>query len=348
MTTTSWRRLILLGGLAVPPALASAQTNGFVLHCLSARAASEGCVTRARDDVPTNLFHDPASLSWFSQPALEANLSSFMPSLTFRNSANARVDGARHAYPMASMAYVGPKVGSRWSWGIGLEPIGGFGSDFSLRHDLLGEGLDYESFFAALKAGPAVSLDLLPGLSLGASAYLTYARINDFRMPFAMPPQAAAGMGMIVGMDEHYPGMFNGATELTAYGDSRDFAGWGRGVSVGLGWRMDDLIRVSASWSPRSTITLDGASATIDMNRQFEAMFAVMVQERMMYHGMSAAEAQTSVAQALSSAGMDLALGTVARYDAATELSEPQTAGVGMAIRLSPRWSVALEGVWMD
>jgi len=336
----------LVGGvlLARP---GGAQTNGYVLHCLSARAAGQGCVTRARDDVPTDLFRDPAALSWYQRPVLEANLSAFMPSLTFRNGANPNTaDGALHAYPLGSMAYVGPKVG-RLAWAVGMEPIGGFGSDFNLRHQLLGQE-DYESFFAALKVGPAFSIDLAPGLSLGASAYATYARIRDFRMPFTMPPQAASGMGMLVQMDEHYPSMFANVTELTAYGDSYDFGGWAAGASFGLAWRANDALRLSAAWNPRSKISLDGAHATIDMSKQFEAMFGVMVQERMQYHGMSASEAQASVGQALGQAGMDLSLGTAATYKAATELSEPQTAGAGLSLAFSPQWTVAVEGVWMD
>lgn len=339
---------LLAAGLAMPAAT-TAQTNGFVLHCLSARAAGQGCVTRARDDVPTTLFRDPAALAWYQRPLLEANLSAFMPSLTFHNSANpARADGARHVYPLGSAAYAGGRIGGRVAWGVGMEPIGGFGSDFKLHHDLLGQGQDYESFFAALKAGPALAIELAPGLSLGASAYATYAQIRDFRMPFTMPPDAAAGMGMIVQMDSHYPGMFANVHELTAYGDSYDFAGWGVGTSVGLAWRAGEALRVSASWSPRSRIDLDGATATIDMSRQFEAMFGVLVQERMQYHGMNAGEAQASVMQALGQAGMNLQLGTSATYQAATELSEPQTAGAGLSLRVAPRWTLALEGVWMD
>lgn len=341
----SWATLLAGIGLS---SSATAQTNGFVLHCLSARAAGQGCVTRARDDVPTDLLRDPASVSWYTRPSLEANLSSFMPALSFRNAANqAKVDGAQHVYPLASMAYVGPKI-SRLSWGIGLEPIGGFGSDFSLQHDLLGAGRDYESFFAALKAGPALSLEVLPGLSVGVAGYASYAQIRDFRMPFTMPPNAAAGLAGLMGMDLHYPEMFANLTELTAYGDSYDFGGWGKGMTVGAAWKPFDAFRVSASWSPRSTISLDGATATIDMSRQFEMMFGIMVQERMTYHHMSADEAQASVAQLLGSAGIDLARGTRATYQAATEISEPQTAGIGMNLQLSRKLSLAVEGVWMD
>lgn len=325
------------------------QTNGYVLHCLSARAAGQGCVTRARDDVPTDLFRDPAAISWFQRPAFEANLSAFAPSLTFRNSINASTtDGARHAYPLGSFAYVGKKISPRISWAVGMEPIGGFGSDFKLQHALLGANQDYESFFAAMKMGPALAYEVAPGFTVGLSGYATYAQIRDFRMPFTMPPTSAAGMGAILQMDPHYPAMFANVTELTAFGDSYDFSGWGYGASLGAAWKVNEAFRVSASWSPRSKISLDGATAIIDMNRQFEAMFGVLVQERMLYHGMQASEAQNSVGQALSSAGMNLALGAKSTYHAATELSEPQTAGAGMSLKLSPRWRLGAEGVWMN
>ncbi len=325
-----------------------AQTNGFAMHCLSARAAGQGCVTRARTDVPTDLFRDPASIAWFQRPALEVNLSGFAPSLTFRNGANANTaDGANHVFPLASFAYVGRKPAPRLSWAVGMEPIGGFGSDFKLQHALLGAQQDYESFFAALKMGPAVAFEVAPGFSIGASGYATYAQIRYFRMPFTMPPQAAGGLGAIMQMDEHYPAMFSSIEELTAYGNSTGFNGWGWGMSVGAAWKATDDLRFSASWNPRSKVSLAGASATIDMNKQFQAMYGMMVQERVQNHGMTAADAQGYIAQALGQGGMNLALGTSGVYDAATELSEPQTAGVGVTLNAGPRWNIALEGVWM-
>lgn len=332
----------------VNPAALAAQTNGYVMHCMSARAAGQGCVTRARDDVPTDLFRDPAAIAWFQRPAFEANVSGFAPSLTFRNSANAAgADGANHVFPLASFAYVGRKLSPRLSWAVGMEPIGGFGSDFKLDHALLGAQQDYESFFAALKMGPALAFEVAPGFTIGASGYATYAQIRYFRMPFTMPPQTAAGMGLIMKMDPHYPALFSNVTELTAYGNSTGFNGWGWGTSVGAAWKVNEDVRFSASWSPRSKISLSGASATIDMSKQFAAMFGMMVQERVQNHGMTAADAQAYVATALGQAGMNLGLGTVNTYQAATELSEPQTAGLGLNVRASSRWDIALEGVWM-
>lgn len=329
---------------------AEAQTNGYVLQCMSARAAGQGCVTRARDDVPTDLFRDPAAIAWFKQPALEVNVSPFMPSLTFRNSANPQtVDGARHAYPLASFAYVGRKLSPKLSWAVGMEPVGGFGSDFKLSHALLGANQDYESFFAALKMGPALAYEVTPGFTIGASAYASYAQIRDFRMPFTLPPSAAKGLAGLVQLDpQHYPALFGQVTELTAYGDSYDFGGWGFGGSLGFAWKPNDALRVSASWSPRMKLDLKGATAVIDMNTQFQAVFAAMVQERMQNHLMGANAAQGYIAQALGQAGMNLQLGAKSTYDAATELSDPQTLGAGLSLKLNDRWRLGLEGVWMD
>lgn len=338
----------MLMAALLSPATLAAQTNGFVMHCLSARAAGQGCVTRARDDVPTDLFRDPAAIAWFRQPTLEANVAAFAPSLTFRNGANQSVvHGANHAYPLASVAYVGGKPAPRVSWAVGVEPIGGFGSDFTLSHALLGDGEGYKSFFAALKGGPALAFELAPGFTIGASGYATYAQIRDFRMPFTMPPSAAAGMGPLMQLDPDYQTMFADVSELTAYGNSNHFSGWGWGASIGAAWKMSRHARVSASWSPRSKISLRGASATIDMTRQFGAMYGAMVQDHMVNHGMLAEEAQAFVAQSLGQAGMDLSLGTVGTYDAATELSEPQTAGVGVNVDVGSRVNVGVEAVWM-
>ena len=339
----------MLLAAVMSPAQLAAQTNGFVMHCLSARAAGQGCVTRARADVPTDLFRDPASIGGFARPTLEINVAAFAPSLTFRNAANpSGTNGTSHTYPLGSVGYVGRKLTPRVSWAVGMEPIGGFGSDFTLRHALLGDQQDYESFFAALKTGPALAFEVVPGLTVGASTWATYAQIRDFRMPFTMPPSAAAGMGALMQLDPAYQSMFAGLTELTAYGNSNGFSGWGWGASVGAGWRIGGHARVSASWSPRSRISLRGASATIDMNTQVEAMFGAMLQDQIQNHARIATDAQAYLAQSLGLAGLDLSRGALATYDAATELSEPQTAGVGFNADVGRRWNVALEGVWMD
>lgn len=349
MKTTRLVAAAMVLAAVLNPATLAAQTNGFVMHCTSARAAGQGCVTRARDDVPTDLFRDPASIGGFARPTLEINAVAFSPSLTFRNAANASgTNGTHHVYPLGSIGYVGRKPSPRLSWAVGMEPIGGFGSDFTLRHALLGDQQDYESFFAALKAGPALAFEVAPGLTVGASVWATYAQIRDFRMPFTMPPSAAAGMGALMQLDPDYQTMFAGFTELTAYGDSHGFHGWGWGASIGAGWKLSDRARLSASWNPRSKISLGGASATIDMNRQVETMFGAMLQEQIQNHARIATEAQAYLAQSLSLAGLDLSRGALASYDAATELSEPQTVGVGFNADVGRRWNVALEGVWMD
>jgi len=342
--------LILTGAaLSAPARPAQAQTNGFVLHCLSARAAGQACVTRAREGVPTNLFHDPASIVWFDRASFELNASAFTPSLTFRNSANPGVnDGALHSYPLVSTAIAGPSPIPRVAWAFGVEPIGGFGADFKLTHPVLGPRQNYESFFAALRSGPVLAWEPVDGFSLGAGANIVYAQIRDFRMPFAMTPQAATGFGALAQLDpQHYPGMFSGITELVAYGDSRDFSGWGVGASLGAAWRGAGL-RASVSWSPRTKMTLDGATATIDMSRQFEILFGALVQERMTNHGETESLAQQAVARLLGTAGLDLSRGTVASYDASTDLATPQTAGVGVSFDPGDRWNIALEGSWMD
>ncbi len=152
MSRASAGALVVGAALLLLPPSAQGQTDGFVLHCLSARAAGLGCVTRGQEGIPTTLFHDPAGIVSFDRPALEVNLTAFVPALSFRNSANARgADGALHGYPMGSVAYVGRKLaGGRLTWALGMEPIGGFGSDFKLTNPVLGAAQEYESFFAAV------------------------------------------------------------------------------------------------------------------------------------------------------------------------------------------------------
>jgi long-subunit fatty acid transport protein len=320
------KHFLVLGALAVAgaglvqSAPIAAQTNGFVLQCLSAKAAGQGCITRGIEGLPTNMFRDPASIAWFDGAALEVNAAAFMPSLTFQNQANPdRASGALHSYPLGSVGYVARKPFDRFSWALGFEPIGGFGSDFKLTHPLLGPQVDYESFFAAARAGPVVAWEPIRGLSLGGSLNAVYSQIHKFRMPFAMPPHAAAGIGALAQMDPHYPALFGDFTELVAYGDSRDFSGWGWGASAGVAFRSPSFA-ISASWSPRTDLHLDGGTATIYMNRQFGIVFDALVRERIENHGESQQSAQQAIAGMLGAAGLDLAAGAAATFDAATEI----------------------------
>jgi long-subunit fatty acid transport protein len=333
--------------LAVP---AAAQTNGFVLQCLSARTSGQGCVTRAQEATPTSLFRDPASLVDFERPALEVNAAPFVPGLTFENAANAQVDGTRHVFPLGSVAYVGPRIGGL-SWAVGLEPIGGFGSDFELQHALLSgpnnDLVDYESYFAAAKLGPAVAFELAPGFSVGASASLVYGMIRDFRMPFTMPPTAAQGLAGIPMLDPQvYGPLFQQFTELTAYGDSEDYAGITWTADVGIRYRNESGFALSASWSPERPIEVDGGVATIDLTAQFVQMMQAMVMARAQAYAETPDQAQAAVMGQLGAAGLNLQAGMSADYDAATTITLPMTAGLGMSLPFTSKWNLAAEVEW--
>ncbi|NNF39488.1 MAG: hypothetical protein HKN71_12525 [Gemmatimonadetes bacterium] len=336
--------------LAFAAAPTAAQTNGYVLQCLSARTSGQGCVTRAQEATPTSLFRDPASLVSFDQPSLEINAAPFIPGLTFENSINPVVDGNRHVYPMGSVAYVGPKVG-RFAWALGVEPIGGFGSDFELQHALLsGPGSDlvqYESFFAAAKIGGSVATELAPGLSIGAGLSAVYAQIRDFRMPFTMPPSIAQGLGGIPQLDPGvYGPLFQQFTELTAYGDSESYTGLTWTADIGLRYEADSGFIVSASWSPETAIDVENGTAIIDMNAQFGQMMQAMVMARAQAYQESPEMAQAAVMGQLAAAGLDLQAGMTANYEAATTITLPMTFGLGIAVPATPDLRLAAEVEW--
>ena len=348
---TGWcGSLVTVLMLGLEPAAAAAQTNGFVLQCLSARTSGQGCVTRAQEGTPTNLFRDPAGLVQFDRPALEVNFAPCAPSLTFQNEANPTVDGSRHVYPLGSVAFAGPRLG-RFAWAVGIEPIGGFGSDFLLQHALLsgpdGDMVRYESFFGAMKIGGSVATELAPGFSVGAGLSAVYAQIRDFRMPFTMPPQFAPGMMAIVQLDPAvYGPAFQGVTEMTAYGDSERYSGLTWTADVGVRYQTASGFTVAASWSPETPIEVDGGSAMIDMTAQFGQMMQAMVMARVEAYGESPETAQDQVMQQLTSAGLDPSAGMTGDYSASTTITLPMTAGVGASIPAGDRLRFAAEVEW--
>lgn len=333
------------------PHVSGAQTNGFSLQCMSARAAARGCVTRAQADVPTSLFRDPAGLVLYKQPALEVNFAAFMPALTFQNRANPGTnEGSLHAYPLASFAYAGGRLGGRVAWAIGMEPIGGFGSDFKLRHELIssatGTAIDYESFFAAAKIGPSFAIALSDRFSVGASLSAAYAQIRDFRMPFSMSPAMARGLAGIPQLDPMvYGPLFQQFKELAAYGDSRSYDGYTWAADLGISYHRANGFRLSATWSPERPITLDGGSASIDMSAQFGQMMQAMTMARAQAYGESQAEAQGKVVQQLTAAGVDLQRGVTGNYAAAAILTLPMTLGAAASFPLG-RVAASAEIEW--
>lgn len=344
------RRMLGLGAavfsLIVAPMVAtpaSSQTNGFLLQCGSARSAGKACLNRGQDGVPSSLFRDPANIVQFERPAFEVDVAFVVPKIRFANRVNPDIHGTTHVYPVPTLAYIGPRLGERFAWGIGLEGLGGLGADFRLYHELLGTGLKYQSMFGAAKAGPVVAYRLTDELSVGASVSYAYGMITDFRMPFALPPSAAEGLGALAQLDPaHYPALLGGITELSVYGDAEGMGGSGIGADFGVTYRGDGFT-VSASVSPKMTLDLKGGTVEMDMTEQFNALFEALVVERMMNHGEDPATAQGTVASLLTASGLNLGLEPVANYDAGTEISTPLTAGIGFNLSLADGWNLGFE-----
>jgi len=137
-------------------------------------------------------------------------------------------------------------------------------------------------------------------------------------------------------------------SELTAYGDSKGYASTSFTGDVGVSWKPSPELRLSASWSPKSTMPLSGGTATIDMTTQFMTMFGAMVQDFMLNHGQTQAQAQATLMGMFAQAGIDLSKGTVGHYDAAIDMTLPQTIAMGASYKPVPGWTLAVEGGWMQ
>jgi long-subunit fatty acid transport protein len=184
---------------------------------------------------------------------------------------------------------------------------------------------------------------------VGASVSGVYAQIRKFRMPFTMDPSFARGMSGIPQLDPAvYGPLFQQFTEMTAYGDSEDYSGLTWAADAGVAYRNTSGWAVSASWSPRRSIQLDGGAATIDMGAQFQQMMGAMTAARVAAYGESATQAQGAVLGQLAAAGLDLAAGVSGTYEAATDLTLPQTLGVGARVPVRPWWALSAEVEWRE
>ena len=91
---------------------------------------------------------------------------------------------------------------------------------------------------------------------------------------------------------------------------------------------------------------MEGGTALIDMGAQFGQMMQAMVTARAQAYGETPQAAQAAVMGQLGQAGLDLQAGMTAAYDAATTITLPMTAGVGLRLPVGAALALSAEVEW--
>ncbi len=314
---------------------ATAQTAGYILPCSSASQLGRGCTLLAGTGDASTMLADPAALAGLHR-GLTVSGAAFMPSLHYASTLNPGQDGKSNVFPMPAIYYTDRQRGPV-TLGLGAQAIGGMGADYSLTNAVLGANQRYHSKVALMKGGLAAAVEVSPALTLGGTIGALYGQL-EFATPYAVNPMSLAGMAGLA-QDPSYATMMQSFTEATAYANLSGLSGFGLTGAMSVHYRPSDALTLALAWTPASTLTLGGGTATMDMNAQFG----------LLYQGMVAAkggDAATVNAQ-LAGFGLDMAAGMATSFTAETDFGIPQTLTLAIGLKPSDGLSLGVDLGWI-
>jgi len=326
-------------GLAAALCLAGAgaleaQTAGYMLPCSSASQLGRACTLLAGQGDASTILGDPAALADVGR-GLTVSGAAFVPSLHYANALNPGQDGKSNVFPMPALYYVDGHRGPL-TLGVGAQAVGGMGADYSLDNAVLGANQRYHSKIALMKGGLAAAWQVTPQLVIGGMAGALYGQL-EFATPYAVNPMSLAGMAGLA-QDPSYATMMQGFTEATAYADLTGLSGFGFTGAVSVHYTPSPKVAFALAWTPATTLTLSGGTATMDMNAQFG----------LLYQGMVAAKGSAdSVNAQLAGFGLNMANGMATSFKAETDFGIPQTLTFAVGLRPSARLSLGVDLGWI-
>jgi long-chain fatty acid transport protein len=309
-------------------------TNGLNLIGFGARSSALGGVNMALTGDPHMMNGNPADII-AAPTTLHGDFGVLLPWARFTNDMN-DMDADREWFPLPNLSFVYRPSG-RLALGLGAYAQGGMGATYDLEHAvptapggvIVIDTLHYHSTIAYLKAAPTVAYDVAPGIAVGGTFNVGYARI-EMQMPFAMPPQMMAEPFGTMLTDAGYD-------ELSAYVDFGDaLTGYTIGGRIGFLLHPNDDFAIGATYVFPSTISMSGSGA-VDMTDQFGVIVTNMVAATAQQYGIAPDSAQVLVYQQFADMGVDISAGAVASYDADVEMRWPAAVGFGVKARLHPR-----------
>jgi len=320
-------------------AAAQAQTTGYLLPCSAASQLGAGCTLLAGRGDPSVILGDPAALASLGARGLSISGAAFMPSLHYANAMNPGQDGRSNVFPMPAVFFADHPRG-RFTLGLGAQAIGGMGADYSLANAVLGANQTYHSKVALMKGGLAAAYQVTPELAVGAMVGAVYGQL-EFSTPYSLNPMTLAGMAGLA-QDPSYATMMAGFTEATAYTRLTGLTGFGLTGAVSVHYQPSRAFTIALAYTPATTLTLGGGTATMDMNAQFGLLYQGMVAAK----GGGAA-GQTAVNAQLASFGINMADGMATSFKAETDFGIPQTLTLALGARPSDRLSLGVDLGWI-
>ncbi len=316
-----------------------AQTTGYLLPCSAASQLGSGCTLLAGTGDPSVILNDPAALAGLGASSLSISGAAFMPSLHYSNALNPGQDGKSNVFPMPAVFFA-DRTRKGLTLGLGVQTIGGMGADYSLTNAVLGADQRYHSKVALMKGGLAAALQVTPSLSVGAMVGALYGQL-EFATPYSLNPMTLAGMAGLA-QDPAYATLMQSFTEATAYANLTGLSGFGLTGAVSIHYQPSKALTFALAYTPATTLTLGGGTATMDMNAQFGLLYQGMVAA----NG-GGASGTTAVNTQLASFGINMANGMATSFKAETDFGIPQTLTFAVGARPSDRLSLGVDLGWI-
>jgi long-chain fatty acid transport protein len=229
---------VLMGAFAAAPAGA---TNGMDMIGYSTRSTGMGGADVAVDGDASSVSGNPAVVSAATPSSATVQFTALMPVLGYQDPAN-DVDGENNLFPLPLLGYVHKFGASPWSAGLGLYAQGGMGAEFQNVRTPAGTSDEIMSEVSFLRINPLVAYEVNPKLKLGATLLLGYAMAE-----FKLFPDT--------------PGMNSGL-------NVQDLASFGYAAKIGAQYKINEKVRIGATYLSESKVELDGGTATLNFGPQ--------------------------------------------------------------------------------
>ncbi len=270
-THPAWRPIeIGLAGLLL--AAAAFGSNGMNMIGYGAESIAMGGADLALTASPSAMNINPAGIAWCAEPEIDFGFGLMEPSLEHSDRFGNRRSDELDRYPMPFVGYVHP-VGEV-TLGVGLFVQGGMGAEYTglvtpfaamAAGGALGPGPTPASSLPPtdltrtsvmhVKLSPSVAWRVRPGLSVGASLDVSYARAELALFPETSVVADLDGSGR--------PGDSTADAFFGMAGE--DLSGVGYGLRLGLQYRRGDL-SLGAIYFSETDLSLDGGSMFLNLS----------------------------------------------------------------------------------
>ena len=217
--------------------------NGLNLNSVGAKAGAMGGAFIGLADDYSAIFWNPAGISQVQNFQLAAYYCGVMPSASYKNSQlgiDAKTETQTYSSP-GIMAYV-PIDSGFISFGLGVYIPSGLGTTWNgddFKNLTGGNSYEWMSKIGVINIAPALSIKLLPSLSLGAAFNLSYGFLDLKRPQYVLDPK-------------------NRQPIWGQYSESS--SGWGFGGTFGLLFKPINLISIGATFRTANTIAFSGTA----------------------------------------------------------------------------------------